>query len=363
MWHPKLPWSKSLANRIMVKRAVMAMPLPAPDKTWSEDIQAMHRVLTATEVAQAGEAGTAFRFGMAYWASMPGKHILLTGSQRLLRRPIEPLVSALKQMGASLHRVDHGWKIAGQPLSGGRIDMAMNVSSQFASALLLIEPRMAEPLILPDMSDMVSLPYVQMSQWVNPETWPPEPDWSSAIVFALAAVIEGKTLRVNLNADSLQGDAAWIDWGLMLGFRVTHEANSLVIHPGKPQMLWDLDLREQPDLAQPLVMASVALGVEAQFSGLSTLMGKEIDRMRALKDALKQLNVMADVGIETIALDAREWQPSDQNLSVDASGDHRMAFAWALMSLVQPLQITGESSVSKSFPDFWSEWKALFKST
>ncbi|MBT7381845.1 MAG: hypothetical protein HN824_01965, partial [Flavobacteriales bacterium] len=88
----------------MVKRAVMAMPLPAPDKSWSEDIQAMHRVLTATEVAQAGEAGTAFRFGMAYWASMPGKHILLTGSQRLLRRPIEPLVSALKQMGASLHR-------------------------------------------------------------------------------------------------------------------------------------------------------------------------------------------------------------------------------------------------------------------
>ena len=47
-------------------------------------------------------AGTAMRFLTAYFATLEGSTIILTGSQRMQERPIEILVDALKDLGADI---------------------------------------------------------------------------------------------------------------------------------------------------------------------------------------------------------------------------------------------------------------------
>ena len=42
------------------------------------------------------------RFLTSYFATKPGKEVVLTGSERMKQRPIKPLVEALKQLDAEI---------------------------------------------------------------------------------------------------------------------------------------------------------------------------------------------------------------------------------------------------------------------
>ena len=362
MLHIQLPPSKSLANRTLVTFAVEGKPLPSPDTSWSEDMLGMYRVLQGN--GDAGAAGTGFRFGMAFWAAQEGKKIHLTGTPRLLVRPIMPLVEALRSLGAVINqRKDGSWDIEGVKLEGGKVAVDASVSSQFISALYLIAPLMANPLELTLMVDAVSAPYVKMTKAVmaDPE-WPVEADWSSAIVWALRASCAGESIALEgLTRCSLQGDACWANWGLVLGFSAAYEGSSLVIRglPSRPREAIQLDLKDCPDLAQPLVAAALLMRREAHFTGLNTLDAKEIPRLQAMVAALKTLG-LRDVSSDTSSLqfDAKDWVPKEESLVVDALDDHRMAFFWALIGLEQALDWRGESAVAKSYPGFWKNWNA-----
>jgi 5-enolpyruvylshikimate-3-phosphate synthase len=43
----ELPYAKSLANRVMLLRALRGEALPLADSLWNDDMHAMHRVLKA----------------------------------------------------------------------------------------------------------------------------------------------------------------------------------------------------------------------------------------------------------------------------------------------------------------------------
>lgn len=361
MFSVTLPPSKSLANRTLVALAVAGEPLPKPDFNWSDDMRAMHRVLTGG--SDAGHAGTAFRFGMAYWAAQPGKKMHLTGSPRLLDRPIDPLIGALKALGANLdRRKDGSWDIEGAHLTGGKMAIDASVSSQFISALMLIEPLMKKKLNLILEGSPVSSPYIKMTEHIcqSPE-WPVEADWSAGIVWALRASCMGESVRLKgLGRRSIQGDAQWSHWGLNLGFSAAYEPSSLVIRglPSRPTELLKLDLAATPDLAQPIVAGGILMRRAVDLCGLQTLNGKEIARLDALVAALVKLEIkVEEVGTSTLRFDAKGWNPTETPLYVDAEEDHRMGFFWALIGLEQPLVLASEGCVSKSYPDFWSSWR------
>ena len=355
-----LPPSKSLANRTLVALAVAGKPLPEPEDSWSDDMRAMHRVLGGQ--GNAGAAGTAFRFGMAYWAAQAGQSIHLTGTPRLLERPIDGLVQALTDLGADLARQSDGsWKITGKALRGGPVSMDATVSSQFVSALYLVEPCMASPLDLTLEGEPVSAPYIAMTQRVKQDMdWPVEADWSAGIVWALRASCLGESICLRgLGRRSIQGDALWSRWGLPLGFSASYDAQGLVIRglPSRPKDPLVLDLRDCPDLAQPIAAAAVLMRRPVHLTGLQTLNGKEIPRLDALVEALKSLGIPSKAP-EALALsfDSSAWNPTEYLLEVDPQDDHRMAFFWALLGLEQPLAWTGEATVSKSYPHFWADW-------
>ena len=199
----ELPYAKSLANRVMLLRALRGEALPLADSLWNDDMHAMHRVLTApagsdgVRRADAGPAGTAYRFGMSYWAAQPGAEVVLCCDARMRERPITQLVEALRRLGASLDAVPEGWRIRGVAWPSGEVEVDARESSQFASALVLVASVAAPNLRIVTPLGVSSPPYLAMSYQLAAHTalgWPPERDWSAAFVFCAAVGLSRRSV-------------------------------------------------------------------------------------------------------------------------------------------------------------------------
>ena len=366
----ELPYAKSLANRVMLLRALRGEALPSPDPLWNDDMHAMLRVLTApagpdgVRRADAGPAGTAYRFGMAYWAAQPGSDILLCGDERMRERPIAPLVEALRGLGATLESVAEGWRIQGVAWPSGGVAVDARESSQFASALVLVASVAAPDLRATTPWGVSSEPYFAMSHTLAARTelpWPPERDWSAALVFCAAVGLTGRpVLLPGLEFKSVQGDSACAQWGGELGFTVTETPEGITVeHTAPATGSWVVDFGAQPDLAMPAIVAAALLGRSGTASGLHTLNAKESPRLDATADWLGLLGCSVTKGADWINWEVSHSVDQSNELELDCRGDHRMAFCAALISLKRPVRILGSDSVSKSFPDFWEQFGAL----
>jgi 3-phosphoshikimate 1-carboxyvinyltransferase len=409
---PELPYAKSIANRIMVLRSLRGMALPEPDAHWSDDMHAMRRVLDAPlgkdgwRLAHAGPSGMAYRFGMAFWAAHPGSKVVLCADDRLRERPIQALVDALRSQGALIEPDELGWRIQGLRLPGGILEVDSRLSSQFASALTLVAETAHVPLEIKWSSGITSAPYLAMTQRLSRGQnldWPPERDWSAAFVFLAAVGLRGMGIELmGLSLDSLQGDAASMEWGPDLQFRVSgidgglrvepaHSSfASVVADPAPPLPAWDVDFKDLPDLAMPAIVAAALQGRSGMASGLLTLNLKESPRLDATVNMLRALGCIAEQGPDWLRwtaparassqagqvsglgreageglTDASRREAGDANgsglqrLELDCLDDHRMAFCAGLIALRRPVRLRQSAAVSKSFPNFWKEFSVF----
>ncbi|MDF1700428.1 MAG: hypothetical protein P1V36_04645 [Planctomycetota bacterium] len=110
--------------------------------TWQGDALGSSKASLTLDL---GESGTALRFAVALAALRPvGARTLVRARPVLLRRPHGPLLRALGALGGSLKRRSSGAirVVAGGLRHGGRVTIDMRRSSQYASALALIAPRL-----------------------------------------------------------------------------------------------------------------------------------------------------------------------------------------------------------------------------
>ena len=408
---PELPYAKSIANRIMVLRSLRGMALPEPDAHWSDDMHAMRRVLDAPlgkdgwRFAHAGPSGMAYRFGMAFWAAHPGSKVVLCADDRLRERPIQALVDALRSQGALIEPDELGWRIQGLRLPGGILEVDSRLSSQFASALTLVAETAHVPLEIKWSSGITSAPYLAMTQRLargQSLDWPPERDWSAAFVFLAAVGLRGMGIDLmGLSLDSLQGDAASMEWGPDLQFRVSGIDGGLRVEPTPGVALlaseplpalaaWDVNFKGLPDLAMPAIVAAALQGRSGMASGLLTLNLKESPRLDATVGMLRALGCIAEQGPDWLRWtapdgassqagrvsglgreageglsDASRREAGEANgsgvlrLELDCLDDHRMAFCAGLIALRRPVRLRQSAAVSKSFPNFWKEFSVF----
>ena len=96
-----LPASKSISNRALVLCALAGCPVPE-NLSDSDDTRVLREALsTSDRLVNVGHAGTAMRFLTAYFALKGGVREL-TGSERMKQRPVQVLVDALRDLGASI---------------------------------------------------------------------------------------------------------------------------------------------------------------------------------------------------------------------------------------------------------------------
>jgi 3-phosphoshikimate 1-carboxyvinyltransferase len=158
----KITGSKSETNRLLLLKALYP-GLQILNGSNSDDSKAMnHALSTNSNLIDIHHAGTAMRFLTAFFATQSGREVLLTGSSRMQERPIGVLVDALKKLGADIvYENQEGFpplRIKGKTLSGGKVTLPANISSQYISALLLISPLLQDGLILTLEGEITSLP-------------------------------------------------------------------------------------------------------------------------------------------------------------------------------------------------------------
>ncbi|MCU0432333.1 MAG: 3-phosphoshikimate 1-carboxyvinyltransferase [Bacteroidia bacterium] len=389
-----LPLSKSECNRLLIISALSNRHFQTLPLSEAEDSQTLQRLIKQAETHNNGEefnvgaAGTTMRFLTAYFAVTPGVRIL-TGSERMKERPIGELVNALRQLGASIEYTGHeGYpplRITGRRLSGGEVTMRGDVSSQFITALLLIAPMLHNGLVIRFTSEVVSVPYINMTirlmerygataLWhddvlsVSPQAYSAEetpaaiePDWSAAAPwFAMAALAkDADILLAGLHENSLQGDRVLADLAPFWGLSATFESEGLRLRKTDTRPLnFAFDFEDCPDIAQSASVIAAALRIPTLLNGLQTLRIKETDRIAALQQELGKLNLRTTA--TNHSLEIIETSPLPASVNIDTYEDHRMAMAFAPLALcMNGLRINEPDVVRKSYPGFWDEMKKM----
>ena len=118
-----------------------------------------------------------------------------------------------------------------------------------------------------------------------------------------------------------------------------------------------LNLIKTPDLAQTIAVTCLGLGIKCHLTGLHTLKIKETDRLVALKNEFEKLG--AKVQITTDSFQLLSSESIKKNITIKTYDDHRMAMAFAPLSVKIPIKIENPEVVSKSYPNFWTDWKHL----
>ncbi|MEG1585245.1 MAG: 3-phosphoshikimate 1-carboxyvinyltransferase [Bacteroidales bacterium] len=378
-----LPASKSISNRALILNALSYSPYLPENLSDCDDTQVMIKAFDSDSATfDIGAAGTSMRFLTAFLSKIGGVWEI-TGSERMQNRPIGILVDALRQCGAQIeYLTKEGYpplKITGRALRGGQLTLNGGISSQYISALLMIAPTMMEGLTLHLTGKIISTPYIRMtlgmlakfgieSEWqgdtihIRPQEFRPihfkvESDWSAASYWYEIASLcdDAEILLTGLERESLQGDARIAEFFIPLGVTSEFTSEGVILRQShQTAERLDLDLSDQPDLAQTLVVTCVLKGIPFCFTGLESLKIKETDRIVALRDELRKLGFRITDRDDCIL----EWNGERCDIQADAViatyEDHRMAMAFAPVALVsESVFIAHPQVVSKSYPAYW----------
>ncbi len=383
--------SKSESNRLLFLRALFPN-IHIKNLSDADDTVLMKKALESSEyIINIHHSGTAMRFLTAYFSIQENREVILTGSTRMKERPIELLVDALRELGADIQYLENkGFpplKIKGKNLIKNKISIPAHISSQYISALLLIAPSLENGLEMTLEGNVTSKPYIDMTLAllnqigvetsyvkntikINPKLktqdskFVVESDWSSASYFysivALSKIGTAITLY-SFKENSLQADKVLVEIYRSFGIdTVFNKDSSITISKTRDLNIESLcfELQQSPDIAQTIAVTCFGLGVGCKLTGLHTLKIKETDRLQALKNEIEKLGGKVEITEDSLSLeqDSSVWKVTQKGKSpVSTYQDHRMAMAFAPLTLKRELIINEAEVVSKSYPNFWKD--------
>ncbi|MEM7231242.1 MAG: shikimate kinase [Planctomycetota bacterium] len=378
-----LPGSKSQANRTLIAaaltegRTIIENATPCDDVarmvdnlaamgfdiTWIDRRQGTVSIVGGVPTREGeatldcGHAGTTLRFLTSLCCLVPGRWTL-SGSKRLRERPIEPLVAALRQLGAEITDQTGSLPltIRGGTLRGGKVSIDGRATTQFASALRLVAPAVPGGIQV-EVKDAGSVPYLELTENVlstfaaspvhgtsTPRRISIEGDWSAAGAFLVLAKLTGSRLRpTNLSANSAQGD------------RALPELIASMRGPGNRE----IDCRGTPDQLMNLSILAARRRGTTRFVGAASLRLKECDRLAVLTRELRKAGIDIEENDDGVTV---HESPQLRAASLDPHDDHRMAMAFALLATLHPgIEILDPGCVSKSYPAFFEVLEKLHR--
>ena len=390
-----LPASKSICNRVLT---IVALSDGVGDVYNVSDCDDTNAIINAITMHQNGEkyinigaAGTAMRFMTAMLALRTKATVTIDGSARMRKRPIKELVDVLCQLGAKIEYAGESDScppllIHQAPMRGGTVSINGSISSQYISALMMIAPGLSDGLTINITGGLVSRPYVEMTAAImrdfgaqvlctdnqitikqgdyQSRTYSVENDWSAASYwYEIRSLIPDVNLRLaSLHKNSTQGDSKVAEIFKLFGVETEYTSDGVLLtyNPKSVAERIDIDLQNQPDLAQTIVVTACLKGIPFRISGLSTLRIKETDRISALISQLAKLGyTVRETEDATLESDSVR-RSCDKAPAIETFDDHRMAMAFAPASIVVPgITIEDAEVVSKSYPKYWEHLKLI----
>src|SRR6266566_1712146 len=396
----QVPASKSVSNREIVLSAIAdgrsRLQLGPLDP--GDDVRAMTEAVIALDyrverddgelviqgtgagphraggAVDARDAGTVARFGAAL-AALGSGYVTITGSPRLRERPIAPLLDALRRLGATVKGDRLPVTIVG-PIRSGEIEIAGNESSQFASALLLVAPRLDGGLRLEILGTLVSAPFVDLTIAslrrrgvkieregnlitveqgkvrarnlripgdVTAATYPA----AAAAVLGGAVTIDGVDARVR---PGNQGDARFFELLEAMGCGVFHRGGGVRVSRIGELHGIRANVKDCSDVFPTLAVVATQASEATELTGIGHTRKQESDRVKVVANGINALGGRAQAFADAIRV---EPAPMHDGI-IDACADHRVAMAFSVLGLQVPgVAIKGAGSVAKTFPQFY----------
>ena len=326
------------------------------------------------------ESAATLRFMTAICSLIPGQSCL-TSAPSLSRRPVEPLIRALKQLGVDCRYQEKEACIIvnGSKLKGGATELPGNISSQFVSALLFISPFAEKGMSIRLTTPLESQSFVLMTleclkqfgikvkssenlreyeiskQAYIPTKYRVEGDWSSASYLLTLGALCGEVEVKNLNPDSLQGDKVILEFLKEMGALVNIGKNSVTVKRSGLKAI-QADLTDCIDLLPTMaVLAAVAEGI-SEFTGIERARLKESDRPSVVKEGLQRMGIKIVEEKNRLVVVGGPMV----NTAIDSRGDHRIAMAFSLLGFYSDgVTINNAECVSKTYPVFWDIMKRI----
>ncbi len=344
------------------------------------------RPRTPEDVVNVENSGTTLRFMTSLFSLTPEGYSVLTGDASIRKRPMQPLLDALGQLGVS------AWSsrgngcapvvVKGGGIQGGTANIRGDVSSQFVSSLITAAP-FADEDVTVEVRDVVSKPYIDATlavaskfgvrtkresyssfftasgQVYKPCTFSVPADLSSASFIAAAVAIAGGSVRLGgLDFALPQGDAIIVDVLESMGARVKKsEEEILVESDGGTLEGGTFDLADTPDLLPVVTALALKCGSPVEVVGVAHARFKETDRIEVLTEELKKLGASVEERRDGLTI-----RPAELHASIlDAHDDHRMFMAFSLVSMLFPsgIPVVGVESLDVSYPSFLKDLKVL----
>lgn len=335
-----------------------------------------------------GAGGTMLRFLTAAACVVPGVW-RLDGTDRLRRRPLAPLIAALRGLGGRVECLgEEGHaplRVRGDGLDGGRVDLDAGESSQYLSALLIAATR-ARGEVEIAVERLTSTPYVDLTLAALEEFGAAverpaadlyrlrpapiagreiavEADASAACYpGAAAALTGGRVVILGIRRGSRQGDLGFFELLRRMGAEVGWQGGRLTVAGRDGLTAVAADLAAMPDQVPTLAaLAPFAQGT-TRITGVPHLRLKESDRLAAMRRELERLGATVTErpdGLEIPGVWA-DAEPPGEPVTVSSHDDHRIAMSLALVGLRRPgVSVAEPGVVAKSYPAFWRDFERL----
>lgn len=376
-----MPPSKSAAHRALACSFLAGGGSVEPIID-SKDMKAMQQAISALQngedTVDCIESGNTLRFMLPVAAAL-GKNVTFIGSGRLPERPIGDYLRLFPEHGVRC--VSDGKlpvTIEGK-LTGGRYEIAGNISSQYITGLLLALPILEEDSEIVLTTKLESKPYVDLTVKVLSDfgvaveeteygyfvkgnqkyiqrDYTVESDWSQAAFFLAAGAIGGDVTLKGLRADSAQGDKEIVE--IIRRFGADIEINENGIRCRKLALHGtEIDVTDIPDTVPAIAVTAAFAEGKTVITGAERLRYKESDRIESVVTNLKKMGVQVEETRDGMIITGS----AVHGAQLDGYNDHRIVMAFSIAALFASgeTEITQADSVNKTYPAFFEDYNRL----
>jgi len=391
-----LPGSKSITNRALLLAALATGTSRLSGALKSDDTAVMATALrgmgvsvaepdeTSFIVTGAGRltapagplalcnAGTATRFLTAAAATVAGE-VVIDGDAHMRKRPIEPLVAALRQLGVDI-AASSGCppvRVRGQGgFAGGRVEVDGGLSSQYVSALLMVGACGRGPVeVTLTGRDIGARGYVDLTlaamtafgaevEATEGSVWRVAPTGYRATDLAIEPDASAATYL--WAAELLTGGA--IDLGFSPDASSQPDARACAAMRAFPHLPAIIDGSQMQDAVPTLAVLAAFNATPVRFTGIANLRVKECDRVAALATELSRIvpGLGREAGDDLIVAGDPALAGSVHPARIETYADHRIAMSFALAGLrIEGVTILDPGCVGKTYPGYWAALASL----
>ncbi|WP_034998351.1 3-phosphoshikimate 1-carboxyvinyltransferase [Beijerinckia mobilis] len=349
----------------------MGVAIDNPDAT-TFHIKGTGRLQTPSEALFLGNAGTATRFLTAAAVLAEG-HVVIDGDSNMRKRPIAPLVNALRSLGVAIEAPTGCPPVTIEGcggVAGGAVSIDAGLSSQYVSALLMLAPCGRGPITVSLQGKSIGARgYVDLTLAAmrhfgaeivaeDEASWTLAPSGYQARDFAIEPDASAATYL--WAAEVLTSGA--IDLGTPVRAFTQPDAKAHALIAAFPHMPAVIEGSQIQDAVPTLAVMAAFNQTPVRFTGIANLRVKECDRIHALANELNRIapDLAREEGDDLVVLGRQDLIGQTTDARIETYDDHRIAMSFALAGLLmQGLTILDPGCVAKTYPGFWKDFDAL----